>query len=267
MANTKGPQPIFDDLVKVIERLSNTKFDPKSAEPFDLKQMRKKEAQLAAAEIASQRKNKRKTWIDDIHKEGLVDSRFKFETIIQDDLNRIAIQTAQGFCGSCVESINESEDTAVCLLVRGGEGSGKTVIANAIANKWLELTGHIVNILSMDDIRKACLYSQNEIRQERLDRGDKWDSFCSISLLIIDGLCANKEQLSAFDQKIFSSLLRIRQQKRLPLVITTQLDYAALHQAIGDYCFESIKEYSVMATALYGGSRRAPIVFNGRRLM
>ncbi|SPT69855.1 DNA replication protein [Anaerobiospirillum thomasii] len=261
MDKRSGLKPAFDDLKKVIEELSNMKFDEVKTTPVDLKTMRAREAALAAREIEEQKRLKRKNWINTIHKEGLIDGRYTFETIVRDELNRQAIEMANSFCYLA------ASEMPPCFLIRGAEGTGKTVICHAIANKWLELHGHIVNIVSMDDIRKSCLYNSNELREERISRDSRWEDLCSCSLLIIDGVCTNREQLSQFDQDILGKLLRIRYQRRLPLVITTQIIFMQLHASIGNFCYESIKEYSVIAAELFGASRRQPIVINGRRLM
>ena len=248
-------------LIKTIERMSDIKVRLQQDPNFDFKAMKQREASLAAYEIEQSRKADLKSLIKKIHQSGKIDEKYSFDTIIKDQLNQKAISTAQGFCYAL-----DDATVPMLLIIQGAEGAGKTVLANAIANERLKFSPESVELIYFDELKKSRLFNQSEDREERIERNDRWDRFCNVKLLILDGLCQNHEGLQLFDQKIMAELLRIRHDNGLSMAITTVVPFESLHNSIGTHCFESMKDYSVIAESLLGGSRRNPIRFNGRAL-
>lgn len=254
--------PMFGELVKKIEELSGRHFSLRDAAPFDLRQERAREAQLAAEEIARARMQARRRAISELHARGDVDLRYCFDTIIRDEHNVDAVNGAQLF------SMTAGQEQAApsLLIIQGAEGSGKTVLCHAIANEWLDKVSGSVCIVGFEELRRSFLPSQNEEHAERREREAQWEQYCSRRLLLVDGFLASRNGLSAFMQQLFGGLLRRRAERHLPMVITTPVEFGSLRLAVGTYCFESMCDYVVMTKHLYGASRRRPIVADGRQL-
>lgn len=251
---------LYDALIKKYEQVSGNKFDPQENRDFDIRKERAREARLAAQEIRQEQARHKQQAIDDLHSSGLVDARYTFDTIKTDEHNKDAVDSSRLFCLTALENPEE----VPLLFIQGAEGSGKTVLCNAIANLWAEKCNSSVLIASFEEIRKTRLFTAGEERSESAGRDETWDMYCTKNLLIIDGFLKSREGLSIFDQQLFGQLLRKRHENRLPTVITTPVSFNSLHQCVGDFCFESFREYNVMAKSLYGGSRRKAFTVNGR---
>lgn len=227
-----------------------------------LKRMRRAEAQAAAQEISAGLRQARADFIESVRRSGRIRAEWTFDNIRHDSANTEALDLARGFAdaGSC------GQGEPLLLLLSGEAGSGKTVAAHAVANAWLENTVKVPVIMDFGAIKKLKFFNAREEWQAIKERREQWEQLLQTSLLIVDSLCGNCEGLSVYDQKILTELLRTRRAAELPLMITTPVSFNNLHTTIGDNCFESLKEYSVMCGTLLGGSRRNPIVVNGRRL-
>ena len=250
-----------DVLIEAIEGLGNIKVDLNApSEPIDIVQMRKHEAYLASQEIAASKIAKRRNYVDKLHNQGAVNPLWTFSNLTKDSANQKALTTAQGFC----MSLDITDNEPLLFLVSGGPGTGKTCLCHAVANSVLEKSSsrHIF-IVNYDNLKKTRLFMAHENSDVTAEKQQEWERYCSVDLLLLDGLCANNEGLTVFDQKILSELLRIRFVKGLDMMITTPVNFMQLHQAIGDTCFESIREYSVISAMILGQSRRRPLIVDG----
>lgn len=250
----------YDELVKTLEKVSGVKFDKESLKDFDIKKDRAREAKLAAAQIKQELQINRKKAIGELYKKGVVNQNIVFESLNKDEFNKDAIEGAQIFCYTA-QATDKNE--VPLLFIQGAEGTGKTSLCHAIANYWLNFNSSSVLICTFEQIRKTRLFYNSDDRIDRDDRDERWEMFCNRNLLILDGLLQNREGLQLFDQRVLSDLLRTRFQRGLPMVITTPVTFNNLHACVGDFCYESIREYTVLAKSLYGGSRRNPLVVNG----
>ena len=254
--------PLFGELVKKIEELSGMQFTAGAGSSFDLRQERAREARLAAEEIGRARVRARRRAISELHARGEVDLRYSFDTIIRDNHNVDAINAAQLFSITA----GQEQSAPPLLIIQGAEGTGKTVLCHAIANEWLTKGSGSVHIIGFEELRRPFLPSQNEERAEREEREAQWEMYCSRRLLLVDGFLASRNGLSAFTQQLFGRLLRRRSERRLPMVITTPVEFSSFKLAVGTFCFESMRDYVVMTKRLYGASRRRPIMVDGRPL-
>lgn len=219
-----------------------------------------RDAMRAAGEIKRSVKEQRDAYIRKMHDKGGVDGRFTFESIRIDQFNQRAVNEAKAFCASAPQMAAEP----VVLIIQGFEGTGKTVLCNAIANYFLRFSRNpSVELVSFEALRQQHFYSNTEDKEERQQRARMIEHYESVNLLILDPLTSTREGFSLFDQKIFANLLRNRLQRRLSMVMTIIQPFGQLHNSIGDLCFESLKAYSVLTTELYGQSRRPQIMVNG----
>lgn len=250
----------LDLLIKNIEELGHVKVDIADTEPpLDMAKERRKDAVEAAREIAQERRQRRNNYVSRIQEEDRINPSWKFDRIVTDPANRGAIELAQGFC-----ALPKRNDLPVMLLIQGGSGSGKTVLSHCVANACLEnsqeTTVELITFSRMFNLRH---FTKDEKWEYTADRRDHWNRLVHSSILILEDLCQDMKGLGVFEQQIFSDLLRERKALGLSLVITTALPVNSIKSAIGERCYESMKEYSVMAQQLLGPSRRPPIFING----
>jgi DNA replication protein DnaC len=257
--NTYEVKGGFDSLIHAIEEMGQIKIDLNAPrEKIDLAAMRRHEALLASQEIQAQRRENRRLQIEDIHKSGEVNAQWTFSKLICDTSNHNAFDNAKSFCKNL-----KIFETSLMYFVQGGPGTGKTALLHAIANDILDTSNRNVLILSYDEFKRCRIFTNKDSIELNAEKQQNWERYCSVDVLFIDDLCGNNEGLTIFDQKIFSELLRYRLAKKLHIVISTPVQFKFVHQAIGDSCYEAIKEYQVSANILYGNSRRAPLFVEG----
>lgn len=256
----------FETLLKAIEELAGSKIDlsdiKDKADPARLRAM---DAKIASQEIAKERLENHKSFVNSIYESKKVLPENTFEKALQDDMNKDAFASARSFCYMAFIS-GEFSAAPPLFLLQGPAGTGKTYICNCIANEFLNKKWKDVEICDYNQIKKAKVPSQADTSFDIEAKNKAWQRFVTVDLLILDGLCKNNEALTAYDRQVLPELLRSRRANNLPMVITTPLQPTMMHNHLGDECFESLKDYSVMTAALFGQSRRQPILFGGARL-
>ena len=266
----KGQNFSIDDLIKAIEIRSGIKASEVEVDPFEIYAMRKTEAVEVAQEVARRKEAHYRSFITNMIDEGNIRPEWNFDTLKQDKLNCDAFASAYSF----LSSINAKLSNTM-LLIFGDYGTGKTLLCHAVANQYLRLKAQhhqrstrnpdlpMVMVTSFDQVRRTWLYSHRETAEDKQERERRFMEFCNVDLLILDGLCHDNVALDQFNQKIFNDLLRRRSSQMLPIVISTPINLQSIHKAIGDLCYEGMRCFDVIATALLGGSRRPFIKFNG----
>ena len=259
----------YEDLVRTVEFLSGKKFQEEDLSKLkeSFKQMKEREAQDVAREIAASNKKAYLDYAEHLYSEGIVDKRWTFNTLLRDPNNLQAITSAEIFCKetSANKPFNSFAKPKL-FLVFGKEGTGKSVLVHAMANEYLRIGVKSLELTTFEDVLKACYFQPDELRQERIERYEEWDHYCQVKILILDGVGQVTDGFNLFEQKVFAKLVRTRATYKLPLIITTSLPSDQLSTAIGTYPYESLKEYEGLCVGLLGNSRRAPLTFNGRIL-
>ena len=73
-------------------------------------------------------------------------------------------------------------------------------------------------------------------------------------------MCVNESALKKNAQSWLGNLLRQRLAHNKNCILITNHNLAELEQALGSYCFESIKEYDTYKVRFEGPSRRKEII-------
>ncbi|MCK0535769.1 MULTISPECIES: hypothetical protein [unclassified Anaerobiospirillum] len=266
------PMRGLDLLLRVIEKQSGIDVDSVEVDPFEIYLMRRNEAREVAGEVHLRKEAYYRNFMSQMRRTGKINPDYSFAALRRDDLNNAAFTEALYFLGRVNTFLSRQ-----LLLLFGDRGSGKTQLCHAIANKYMSLKAMahyhasnpelpLVMIVSFDDVKQTRMFTHKETAEEKQSRDRSFNAMCKVDLLILDGLCSDNVALEVFSQKIFAELLMERSRNNLPMVITTSVNLQAVHRAIGDLCYESIKSFDVNATALLGRSRRAQIMFNGAYL-
>lgn len=228
--------------------------------------MRREETHMATEILKGRRVHLRELNIEKIMQSGGITSAFTFSNIIVDQANRTAVDTARMFCLSHARpSVTKPPEL---LLLSGASGSGKSVLANCVAYEWLHCRNKDTMIIGFSRFERLRYYDQGEGEELKKKRADTMARCLGCDLLVIDGLCESGQGLTVYQQKVLSEIIRSRQERSLCTMITITLpSIRTLHQAVGDYTFESFKVYRVVTAELLGASRRQPMISNGVMLV
>ena len=262
----------LDVLLKQIEERSGIKVDEVEVDPFEYYVIRKNETKEVAAAVAQRKEEYFRSFIDKLRADGQINQKYTLESLQRDELNRHAFTLGERF----VQDI-ASKLTRKLFLLFGDMGTGKTVLAHALANLFMDLKAQdpdlfrvrantqmpLCMVVTLDDLKRSWFFANEETYEQRTERERKLKQYSEVDLLVLDGLCCDFVALTPFNQRSLNDLLRYRAEHNLPMIVTTPIRLQVLHQAVGDAVYEGLKSFEVTATALLGGSRRAPIMMNG----
>ncbi len=262
----------LDLLLKHIEERSGIKVDEVEVDPFEYYVIRKNETQAVAAEVAQRKEEYFRSFIDKLRTEGQINPKYTLERLTHDDFNHHAFTLGERFVREVVSAGGRK-----MFLLFGDMGTGKTVLAHALANLFMDLKAQepslfaqrtntqtpLCMVVTLDELKRSWFYVNEETYEQRSERERKLKQYYEVDLLVLDGLCSDFVALSPFNQRSLSDLLRYRSEHLLPMIVTTPIRWEALHKAIGDAVYEGIRSFEVAATALLGGSRRPPLMING----
>ncbi len=262
----------FDSMlaeINAIQKRNGSKIDleaiAKNMTMRTPREMRAEETAIASMELAARNKKQRDDFIKRTRESGRIDPVWNFGVLATDAANYQAIHDGRLFCQV---HIVKPEPPSLFLLC-GGPGSGKSVLANAMADFWLTESNKDNNfkdvcIITPSMLERSKLFSRSEDNSDLKRRNDDWERYCTASLLVVDGLCESGQGLSTFMQKILCELMHSRYLKKLSMVLTLSLPSVSyLSGAVGPQTFEGFKEYETITALLLGRSRRKPIVYNG----
>ncbi len=274
--NSDGVKSGFDTLmseIASIQKLNGNNVDLEKMRD-DIKRrgvlkdpaiMRQEEALQASREIALRNEKQRVEFIKRTMVSGNIDANWTFDKLICDPANAKAISDARIFCQ--VHLVKPEPPSL--FIISGAPGSGKSVLANAMAAFWLEESNKEpvfkdVCLITPAKLERTRYFNTNEAREERVQRQKDWERYCSTDLLVLDGLCENGKGLSNFMQGVLPELMRNRFDCGLSMILTVSLPAISyLPGAVGAQTFESFKLYEVVTSQLMGKSRRKQILFNG----
>lgn len=130
------------------------------------------------------------------------------------------------------------------LLLEGGYGCGKTHLAAAIGNARLKL-GDIVLFITVPDLLDHLRSTYGPSSETAYD--DMFDRVRNVALLVLDDLGA--ENASAWAQEKLFQLLNYRYSRRLPTVVTTNVELDALDPRVRSRLLDQSLIHRVKITA------------------
>lgn len=232
---------------------------PTSATSYrDYQSLRTEYEQQANRDIQQLQQRSKQNRIAAIHGKSDLNPKWTFDTLIQDDDDVMeAVSIAQSFIAAHDDEAWRNSGSHM-MLFYGDYGRGKSHIAGAIAHQLIDQYEISVLYRQLSTLLEMRYYAYDfgaqdnasqkfrEINQELLE----------VDLLILDEVCVNETMLKKNAQSWLGNLLRQRLVNHKNCILITNHNLAELENALGKYCFESIKEYDTYRVRFSGPSRR-----------
>lgn len=234
------------------------KSAPNESDYTDYKTLRKQYEQQANQEVAQLQQHTKKHRIEALHGRSDLNPRWTFANLIEDSDDVVeAVSIAQSFIAAHEDKAWRDEGSHM-MIFYGDYGRGKSHIAGAIAHQLI------------DQFEVTVLYRQLstllEMRYSAYDFGaqdnagqkfrEAHEELLDVDMLILDEVCVNETVLKKNAQSWLGNLLRQRLVNKKNCILITNHSLTDLEQALGRYCFESIKEYDTYKVRFSGPSRR-----------
>lgn len=258
----------MDSIKNKIENLAKTLGVAKSNDkgsPQDsianYQAMRQQFQSLANEDVRKLQQDTKKRRIMDIHGRSDLNPKWTFNSLIEDSEDvKEAVSIAQSFIAAHNDQ-NWRRSSSHMMIFYGDYGRGKSHIAGAIAHQLIEQFEISVLYRQLSSLLEMRFFSYDynatdnvaeqfrEIQKELLD----------VDLLILDEVCVNETMLKKNTQSWLGNLLRQRLVNHKNCIMITNHNLAELENALGRYCFESMKEYDTYKVKFSGPSRRKEI--------
>ncbi|GAC12676.1 DnaA ATPase domain-containing protein [Aliiglaciecola lipolytica] len=228
----------------------------------DYKETRAQYERLANEDVKKLQQESKLRRIQEIHGRSDLNPKWTFQTLVEDSDDVIeAVSIAQSFIAAHDDPSWRSSGSHM-MIFYGDYGRGKSHIAGAIAHQLIDQYEISVLYRQLSSLLEMRFFSYDynatdnvaeqfrEIQKELLD----------VDLLILDEVCVNESMLKKNTQSWLGNLLRQRLVNNKNCIMITNHNLAELENALGKYCFESIKEYDTYKVKFSGPSRRKEIV-------
>jgi DNA replication protein DnaC len=242
-----------------IEQLAKQLGKPVVSGPVDDYQSIRQEYQaLANRDVQEQQRNSKKQRIEDIYGRSDLNPKWIFDNIVQDSPDVIeAINIAQSFIAAHSDP-NWRKNSANMMIFYGDYGRGKSHIAGAIAQELINEYEISVLYRQLSSLLEMRFFSYDYSAQDSI--GEKFrqtqQELLDVDLLILDEVCVNETVLKKNTQSWLGNLLRQRLADNKNCILITNHNLSGLENALGRYCYESIKEYDTYKVCFSGPSRR-----------
>ncbi len=204
----------------------------------------------------------KKQRIQDIQGRSDLNPKWTFANLIEDNEDVIeAVSIARSFIAAH-EDINWRRSGSHMMIFYGDYGRGKSHTAGAIAHELIEQYEISVLYRQLANILEMRFFSYDYSAQDNV--GEKFrqinQELLDVDLLILDEVCVNETALKKNAQSWLGNVLRQRLANHKNCILITNHNLAELENALGRYCFESIKEYDTYKVKFSGPSRRKEII-------
>lgn len=246
----------IDELSLILQK------NPPSGQAYDHQAQSKEYARMAFEDVQKLQQHAKQQRIAAIHGQSDLNPAWTFDNLIEDsDDVREAVSIASSF----IAAHNDPQwrnSQAHMMLFYGDYGRGKSHIAGAIANALINQYEVSVLYRQLSTLLELRAFSYDFSAQDNVGDTfrDTYHKLLSVDLLIIDEVGVNQSALKTTAQSWLGNLLRQRSSDNKNCILITNHNLTELEQALGSYCFESIKEYETYMVQFSGPSRRQSIV-------
>lgn len=212
----------------------------------------------ANQDISALQRSTKQDRIEQIYGRSDLNPRWTFETLQQDSEDVIeAVSIAQSFIAAHADP-NWRKNSSHMMLFYGDYGRGKSHIAGAIAHQLISQYETTVLYRQLSSLLEMRFFSYDYSAKDNI--GEQFreiqNELLSVDLLILDEVCVNETMLKKNTQSWLGNLLRQRLVEHKNCILITNHNLNELEHALGNYCFESIKEYDTYKVKFSGPSRR-----------
>ncbi|WP_026376045.1 DnaA ATPase domain-containing protein [Aestuariibacter salexigens] len=249
---------IKDKIEKLAKSLGKRVED---SDYVDYQTLRKHYEQKAQQDTQKLQQESKKKRIQAIHGKADLNPKWTFSNLVEDSEDVIeAVSIARSFIAAH-DDPSWRESSAHMMIFYGDYGRGKSHIAGAIAHELIEQYETTVLYRQLSSLLEMRFFSYDFSAQDNV--GQKFreinEELQNVDLLILDEVCVNETVLKKNTQSWLGSLLRQRMANKKNCILITNHNLAELEHALGNYCFESIKEYDTYKVRFSGPSRRRNI--------
>jgi DNA replication protein DnaC len=242
-------------LGKDVERLN------KEAQPYDYEKQRKEYDLLANQDVAKQQKLSKQKRIETLYGQSELNAHWTFDSLIEDapDVNE-AISIARSFIAAHKDP-KWRKASAHMMIFYGDYGRGKSHIAGAIAHQLIQQFETTVLYRQLQTLLEMRFFSYDYTADDKASQQFREinKQLHDVDLLILDEVCVNETVLKKSAQSWLGNLLRQRAANNKNCILITNHNLSELENALGRYCFESIKEYETYRVRFQGPSRRQAV--------
>lgn len=242
----------IDQLAKTLGR------KPVDEQPVDYQSLRAVYEQQANNDIKKLQLQAKKERIHNIHGRSDLNPKWTFDNLVEDSDDVIeAISIAKSFIAAH-DDVDWRQSGSHMMIFYGDYGRGKSHIAGAIAHELIDQYEISVLYRQLSTLLEMRFSSFDYNAQDNI--GEKFrevnQELLNVDLLILDEVCVNETILKKNTQSWLGNLLRQRLVNHKNCILITNHNLAELENALGHYCFESIKEYDTYRVQFSGPSRR-----------
>lgn len=246
----------IDQLAKTLGKKPSEKSNQSYAD------LRKEYTHLANKDVSTLQQQTKQQRIQYIHGKSDLNPNWTFENLIVDDNDVVeAVSIAKSFIAAHGDK-SWRESKAHLMLFYGDYGRGKSHLAGSIAHELINKYEISVLYRQLSSLLEMRFFSYDYQAQDSI--GEKFrqtqKELFDVDLLILDEVCVNESTLKHNAQSWLGNLLRQRLSENKNCILITNHNLSSLESAMGNYCFESLKEYDTYKICFKGPSRRTPLV-------
>ena len=248
------------DRIANLARAMNKKPEM-DGEYIDYQTLRKQYEAQANKDVSALQQRTKQERIEAIHGRSDLNPKWTFANLVEDSDDVIeAISIAKSFIAAH-DDPSWRQSGSHMMLFYGDYGRGKSHIAGAIAHQLIDQYEISVLYRQLSTLLEMRYFSYDYSAKDNI--GQKFreanQELLDVDLLILDEVCVNETILKKNTQSWLGNLLRQRLVNKKNCILITNHNLQGLEQAMGRYCFESIKEYDTYKVRFSGPSRRTEV--------
>lgn len=218
---------------------------------LDYAQLRQQYERLANEDIKREQHICRHNRIQHLIEQADLNPRWTFDNLDEHDP---LLATAVGTAKSFVDGFQHWENAGGRgLFIYGDYGTGKSTIAGAIAHELIRNHQRSVIFQQWASVIDRLFFGATN---DQMARCDYRQALENVDLLILDEVAANRCHLKENQSSYLGHLLRRRHNLSKNVILISNHSPQSFQAAVGDFCFEAFKSFTVVDVELRGSSRR-----------